>query len=249
MTGPLTKIITAADDYNAVISASHLIPNEWPRFMLYDPVAHLLDYCYHDLPRHQFILVDPQTGEPLALGNSIPIHWQQPVEELPDGGWDWVLQTGVDQHRRSIGSNTLSALQAVVFGENRGRGLSTMVIQTMKRLGREAGLNGMIAPVRPNLKHRYPLTPIDRYVTWSNPAGLPFDPWLRVHVKLGARIIKPCQQAMTITGTIADWSEWTGLEFPETGEYFVPGALLPVSIDRGADRGIYVEPNVWVHHP
>lgn len=41
---------------------------------------------------------------------------------------------------------------------------------------------------------------------------------------------------------------WTGLRFPESGAYVVPGALTPVTIDREADRGEYVEPNVWMRH-
>jgi hypothetical protein len=29
----------------------------------------------------------------------------------------------------------------------------------------------------------------------------------------------------------------------------VEGALTPVTISLEHDQGIYVEPNVWVHHP
>ena len=41
--------------------------------------------------------------------------------------------------------------------------------------------------------------------------------------------------------------EWTGLQFPEDGDYVVPGALVPVRFENGS--GIYVEPNVWLRHP
>jgi hypothetical protein len=36
--------------------------------------------------------------------------------------------------------------------------------------------------------------------------------------------------------------------FPETGDYVVPGALVPVRIDREADEGRYGEPNLWMRH-
>ena len=39
------------------------------------------------------------------------------------------------------------------------------------------------------------------------------------------------------------------MTFPETGAYVVPGALVPVEIDRERDEGLYVEPNVWMIHP
>jgi hypothetical protein len=38
------------------------------------------------------------------------------------------------------------------------------------------------------------------------------------------------------------------MAFPESGEYVVEGALVPVRIDRASDRGRYVEPNVWMRH-
>jgi len=59
---------------------------------------------------------------------------------------------------------------------------------------------------------------------------------------------KVCPRSMRITGTIAEWEQWAGMAFPESGAYVVPGALVPVEIDRAADLGVYVEPNVWVVH-
>ena len=107
----------------------------------------------------------------------------------------------------------------------------------------------MIAPVRPSQKCNYPLTAIDRYIEWTTPDGqLPFDAWLRVHARSGAKIIKPCHSAMRIEGRVAEWEGWTGMQFPESGEYVVPGALVPVKIDLKLDRGLYIEPNVWMHH-
>ena len=53
---------------------------------------------------------------------------------------------------------------------------------------------------------------------------------------------------MRIEGTVAEWEEWAGMAFPESGAYPVQGALVPVEIDRERDRGEYVEPNVWVLH-
>ena len=51
-----------------------------------------------------------------------------------------------------------------------------------------------------------------------------------------------------VESTVAKWREWTGMEFPRSGEYIVPGALVPVTIDLAADYGTYVEPNVWTAH-
>ena len=43
--------------------------------------------------------------------------------------------------------------------------------------------------------------------------------------------------------------QWTELALPESGAYVVPGALVPIQVDRERDEGVYVEPNVWMVHP
>ena len=53
---------------------------------------------------------------------------------------------------------------------------------------------------------------------------------------------------MTIPGTVAQWEQWSGMVFPESGAYVVPGAFTPVDVDRKRDHGLYVEPNVWTVH-
>ena len=54
---------------------------------------------------------------------------------------------------------------------------------------------------------------------------------------------------MVISGSVAEWEAWSGLAFPASGEYVVPGALVPVEVDREHDVATYVEPNVWMRHP
>jgi hypothetical protein len=51
-----------------------------------------------------------------------------------------------------------------------------------------------------------------------------------------------------MTGTVAQWEEWTGMVLPASGEYVIPGGLSTLRVDRDADEGIYVEPNIWVQH-
>jgi hypothetical protein len=71
---------------------------------------------------------------------------------------------------------------------------------------------------------------------------------LRTHERFGGAIVKVARRSMVIPGTVADWEKWTGMLFPESGPYVVPGALVPVEIDVEHDEGVYVEPNVWMHH-
>lgn len=65
---------------------------------------------------------------------------------------------------------------------------------------------------------------------------------------MGATVLGTAHRSMTITGTVAEWETWTGMVFPETGQYVVPDALGLVDIDRDTDTGTYLEDNLWVQH-
>jgi GNAT superfamily N-acetyltransferase len=143
----------------------------------------------------------------------------------------------------------LSALAAIVDPSQRGRGLARRVLETMADIARRHGLKTLVAPVRPTLKQHYPLTPMEKYVKWTRAGGACFDPWLQVHQRMGAEIMQVAPKAMVITDTVAKWQEWTGLRFPESGPYVVPGAFQPVTIDVRRNIGRYEEANVWMRHP
>ena len=180
----------------------------------------------------------------LARGRSVPVRWDGSIEDLP-AGIDGALKRAFAVE----GADALCALLIAVPGNLRGQGLSATAVNCMRSLAAEHGLRSLIAPVRPSWKDRYPLVPIERYVVWRRPDGLLFDPWLRVHERLGARVLKPEPHSLHITGTVAEWQAWTRMTFPETGEFWFPGGLATVTIDLEADRGSYWEPNVWMQHP
>jgi hypothetical protein len=123
-----------------------------------------------------------------------------------------------------------------------------MMVQAMREIAKSKGFKYLVAPVRPSQKSKYPLTNIDDYINWMNNESLPFDAWLRVHARAGAKIIKPCHKAMTIRGTRLEWEQWTGLKFPQSGPFYIPGALKPMEMNIETDEGVYVEPNVWMVH-
>jgi len=248
MTAGTYTVITAADCPDLRERADEVTIPAWPEFMLHDPASRRWNELYERFPLFQFVLVDPQDDAIVAVGNSLPLFWEGEPSDLPDTGWDWAIAQGLSDHAEGRRPNTECALQIVVSQDHRGKGISSEAVRTMKAIGQAQGLRQLIVPARPTLKSRCPLTPTDRYISWEDDAGLPFDPWLRVHARLGGRMAKVCPRSMRITGTIADWEQWTGMEFPESGAYVVPGALAPVDIDRAADLGVYVEPNVWVAH-
>jgi GNAT superfamily N-acetyltransferase len=239
--------ITLAERPELAAEISRLHAVGWPAFMREDPVAdRLWGFLEMAFAAYQFVLADA-TGAVIACGNSVPFVWDGAVEGLP-AGWDDVLERGVADYQAGRTPNTLSALAAVIDPAHRGGGISAEVIRTMRRTASAQGLRALVAPVRPSLKSRYPLTPMEQYVSWTNTDGLPFDPWLRVHARLGARILAVALASMTISGMVSDWERWARMALPASGAYVVPEALVPIQVDRDADRAVYVEPNVWMLH-
>ena len=220
----------------------------WPEFMYHDAVLErLFGRVISDYAEFQFYAWDDEREEVVGVGNALPASWDGREERLPDDGIDAVVEARFSAEPPA--ANVLCALQILIDPEYRGQGLSRRMIERMAEIGRDHGLDTLIAPVRPTLKDRYPLTAIERYVTWRRPDGTHLDPWLRTHERLGAEIVKVAARSMTVSGTLAEWEEWAEMTFPESGAYVLPGALVPVEIDRERDEGLYEEPNVWMVHP
>lgn len=239
-----TIVETLADrpELREVASALHGV--SWPPFTSKGAaVRRYWNALYTDFPEFQFVLRDEQ-GQVMGAGNAVPLRWDGSPEHLP-AGWDQAVEEGVT---RAVPPNTLCALAAVVHPEHRGLGVSAKIIQAMKDLAARHSLRFLIAPVRPTLKERYPLIPMERYVTWRRSDGTAFDPWLRVHLAVGGVILGVAPRSTVIEGSVREWEEWAGMALPDTGSYVVPGALAPLGVDREQDRAIYVEPNVWALH-
>jgi GNAT superfamily N-acetyltransferase len=244
---PGASVITFAQRPDLRDAVREIQAGAWPEFITHDPVWERHEpMLYEAAPEYQFALVD-DGSTPLAHGNCIPFEWDGEAAHLPDG-IDGVLPAAASMLEAGRSPTAVSALQIVVRREHRGSGLSARCVTAMADIAREHGLASLVAPVRPTLKHRYPLVSLDRYARWRRPDGELFDPWLRVHERAGAASLGVCARSMTITGTTAEWETWTGMVFPESGPYVVPDALVPVDIDVDHDLGVYVEPNFWMHH-
>jgi hypothetical protein len=143
---------------------------------------------YSDFPAFQVALVEGD--ELLAEAHAVPMPW--------DGrrGSPFGLGGGLrarhdvdgcahdahgDRHQRGSRSAGTSAGTAAV-----GSGARDLQAQRTR-----AGLSSVVAPLRPTLKERYPLLPIERYLAWRRDDGAHFDPWIRIHEHVGGEIWRP----------------------------------------------------------
>ncbi|MFJ4582282.1 GNAT family N-acetyltransferase [Streptomyces echinatus] len=222
----------------------------WPEFVTNDPVgtthygripAELPDYA---------LFAEDEYGRVVAHAYSVPFALAvEGRRTLPARGWDQVLTWAFADLRRGTRPDTVSAVSVTVAPHAQGHGLSSVMLSAMRDNARARGFSEVVAPVRPNAKHREPHTPMTEYAHRVRADGLPEDPWLRVHARAGATIDSIAAASMTVTGSLEEWRRWTGLPFDTAGDVEVPGALAPVHCEPDRGYAVYVEPNVWMRHP
>jgi len=225
-----------------------------PEFLRHDPAAARY-YADGALDRYlDFALAAVDRDRPdraIARAFSVPFCFRDgrpERDELPDRGWDEVIRWGWEDQRAGRRPNAVSALEIMVAPSHQGRGISQSMLAALCANTRARGFGDLYGPLRPTAKDKEPLTPFADYVARRQPDGLPDDPWVRVHVRAGARIVKIAPYSMVIAGTLAEWEGWTGMNFERSGDIVVRGALSPVHVSREQNHAVYVEPNLWVHH-
>ena len=195
---------------------------------------------YDDFPGFQLALVDGD--ELVAELHSVPTAWDGSEADRP-AGWDEAFLRAFESGRPA---DVLCALAIAVRRDRQGEGLAARMLEEMRGAAGRGNLRELIAPVRPTLKSRYPLIPIEEYMRWRRADGAHFDPWLRVHERVGGEIVAASPSSMTIEAPVAEWEEWIRLPLPADGDYVVPEMLAPLSVRDGVGR--HVEPNVWLRH-
>jgi hypothetical protein len=235
------RIVTLRERPRIERDFARLHARAWPPFLRDAAVNALWPTLYRDFPDYQLALCD--RGRVVAVGNAIPIPWNGKAHGLPDRIAD-LIKRGMAGRRPTA----LAALAVIVRPDQRARGHSARMVRALRRLAATNGLRALVVPVRPALKGAYPLADMKQYAAWKRPDGAPFDPWLRVHWRLGARILRVTPCANTVDATLADWERWTKMRFPASGRYVVPGAFQPITVDCAHNRVRYREANIWMLH-
>ena len=234
-------ILTNRFNYLDLLKA--LDRRSWPEFLCH---GNLFSWnrIYEELADFVLLWI-AEDGLLAGAGFTIPTIWDGRIDGLPKS-IESIIQNGLNAKGQP--ANTLMAIAALVDHMHRGTGLSAQILKQMTRLARRHGYRDLVVPVRPTWKPRYPLQSIETYANWKREDGLYVDPWLRTHQRLGATLLTCVDSTLEVEGSIEDWQTWTGMVFPESGNYIVEGALQPVVIDVAVDNGVYHDPNVWMRH-
>jgi hypothetical protein len=168
------SVYTAAErpDLWETVRDDGLFRDVWPEYNQHGNLtAAYFGALFPRFPDFQMLFVDERTPRVIARGRTVPFRWDGTLDDLPAG----IDAVGLRAVESDATPNALSALAAEVDLPMQGAGLSSFVIAAMAEVARAHGFLALAAPVRPSLKDRYPLTPIDRYAEWRREDGLPFD--------------------------------------------------------------------------
>jgi len=163
-----------------------------------------------------------------------------------------------------------------------GIDLATEMLKGLKTIAKSQGFEALVVPVRPTRKGAggNVWVDMDRYIRCRRGEDPPtkilcgredrqkevelelmdqkdlYDPWLRKHIEMGAKIVKVCWRSTIIESAVEDWEKWTGVSFKvpsvnpyryvgrgkevdmgrigegdeESYEVVVPGGLVPVRV-------------------
>lgn len=223
------------------IRFERLVKPAFPEYMNHnEPGGKYWGRLYDDFPDFQLGLLDGD--ELVAELHSVPTAWDGSDDDLP-AGWDEAFLRAFEGGRAA---DVVCALAISVHPDRQREGLAQRMLDEMRAATARARLRVLIAPVRPTRKARYPLIPIEEYMTWRRADGTHFDPWIRVHERVGGEILAPAPESMAIEAPASDWESWTGFPLPADGTYVVPEMLAPLVVQEGVGR--HVEPNVWLEH-
>ena len=179
--------------------------------------------------------------------NTIPLKYDGTLQDLPDEGWDWLIQKGISDFEQGITANCLGGLQINISKAFRGQGYSALFIAKAKELRDRNGLDKLFIPIRPALKSELPKMNMAEYITYELDGRL-YDPWIRTHLRSGAKIIKVCSNSMHIDGDLSYWEGALNQELHTSGNYYAAGCLNEIHIDVENNYGEYREANIWIHY-
>ena len=153
------EIVRTAERHDLDEQARDAFRPGWPEFIFHDPVSsEHLGRVETYFPQYDVLLLDED--QVVAGGWGVPIRWNGTIGTLPDG-YDGALISAVTGHEKSVPADTLCIMAAAVRADRQGSGLAGQTLTALRTRAGNAGLQRVIAPVRPTLKSRYPLTPME----------------------------------------------------------------------------------------
>lgn len=189
-------------------------------------------------------LVAEDKGEIVASADAQPMRWDGNPENLPEGGWTELMlaaAAGFDEQ-----PDWAFATGTSILPEYQGSGLAGQLLEGLRDRAIELGYRGLVAPVRPSARWRALHLDIADYAELRLPDGRHYDPWVRVHERIGGEIIGSCPDSAIFSAPREDWERWAAMKLPDNGFFLIDGAIGWLSLKEG--HGVLSEDSLWLLH-
>ena len=237
-----------ADDPALKARVGELEDDSFPAFLNEEPTwQRTQDDILTVFDKYHFFVLDEETDKAAAVSVNVPLAWDGESGSLP--GYNELLELCLKQNQEGQKPSALVGILGAVSPDFRGQGVSELFNDGAAQLLQRYGIGSYLSPVRPSNKQLYPNYTMEEFLSWRTADGGLVDPWLNHFKGMGATDLGIAHDAITLSAPIAQWTEWTGMQFPVTGEYVIPGGhrMLQVDVDTGIAK--YGEDHLWFDIP
>ena len=193
-------------------------------------------------PELHYLAVNPD-HRLLATIDAHPMEWDGDPRTLPEGGWTELIERAEAGFERRPAY--AFAVGASVREELRGTGVAGELLTALRDRALSLGYRGLVAPVLPSARWRCPRLTTAAYAALRLPDMRHFDPWIRVHERIGGRIIGSCPISATFRAPRSDWERWFGVRLPSSGSIVLEGAG---ELELAFDTGLLIQESIWILH-
>jgi hypothetical protein len=228
-------------------------------------------YFYNDTWLNYTLIIDRKSGDQgklVGISVSTTLCWNGTLDDLPDGWRDSVGRSHRDvSHNRR--TDTLVALLIMVEDDYKQCGWSATLIEGLKCTAARMSLKTLIAPLVPPQRRvlAYASMPFEAFAYLKRADGEYQDHWIRLHTRMGARVLKCAPSSRRYIMPIKEFMEdvqplrvklgdevkvFEIGDLSATGEYLVQSEVLDgwqkIFVVTEYDFVLFDQGGLWVEH-
>lgn len=216
-----------------------------------------LPFQYQRYNKERYFIwgIKDRTNQQLvACINGVSLYSKTNQRNFAQQGFRWALQATLEDDE----VNTFCLTSATVAEQSRSMGLAKALVSSARELASHLSFHSLLIPVRPTNKHRFPdlsmeayLRPYQQNITAEGRDKVDsdlYDPWISLHLKLGAQLLNICKESMSVTASIKWWEKHLDCSLNGQDTLNIRQGLVPLKIYPDKFLAIYTEPNVWMKY-
>jgi hypothetical protein len=238
------QVSVLADNADLRKRMAMLEDESFPKYLNEEPIwLKVQEDIFANFSAYHLFLIDAETNDTVGVSINVPLCWNGLPEDLPT--YNGLLTRCLDEHQAGRKPTALCAILGAVSPSYRSKGVFKRVFAETTELLKKHDIRHFLSPVRPSNKQLYPNFDIADFLSWRSPDGQLIDPWLNSFEQQGAKFLGIARDAITVNAPVEQWTKWTGMQFPVSGDFVIPGGHRMLKVDRASGVARYAEDHVW----